>query len=84
MLGNSKLWMGLILGSIAGAVIYHCATSKKVKEMCERMCECISGADGCYLNKAREKVTDAAVKIADTIAEKAEETKEMVHAYTGK
>ncbi len=84
ILGNSKFWVGLMVGSLAGAVIYRCATSKKAKEICGAICASMHNGQCCMLDDAREKAADAAVKIADAVADKAMEAKEKVHAYTGK
>lgn len=84
ILGNSKFWVGLMVGSLAGAVIYHCATSKKAKELRAAICASLHDGQCCLLDEARDKAADAAVKIADALADKAAEAKEKVHAYTGK
>lgn len=84
ILGSSKFWVGMIVGTVAGAIMYRCATSKRAKELCAAISANMEETQGCMLNNAREKAADAAVKIADTIADKAAEAREKVHAYTGK
>lgn len=84
ILGSTKFWVGMIVGTVAGAMMYRCATSKKAKELCAAIRANMQEEQSCMLNNAREKAADAAVKIADTIADKAMEAKEKVHAYTGK
>ena len=84
ILGSSKFWVGMIVGTVAGAIMYRCATSKRAKELCAAIRANMEETQGCMLNDAREKAADAAVKIADTIADKAAEAREKVHAYTGK
>lgn len=84
ILGSSKFWVGMIVGTVAGAVMYRCATSKRAKEICAAVRANMKDEQCCMLNDAREKAADTAVKIADAIADKAMEAKEKVHAYTGK
>ena len=84
ILGSSKFWVGMIVGTVSGAIMYRFATSKRAKELCAAIRANMEETQGCMLNNAREKATDAAVKIADTIADKAAEAREKVHAYTGK
>ena len=74
----------MIVGTVAGAIMYRCATSKRAKELCAAIRANMEETQGCMLNNAREKATDAAVKIAYTIADNAAEAREKVHAYTGK
>ncbi len=84
ILGSSKFWVGMIVGTVAGAMVYHCATSKRAKKLCAAIRANMQAEHECMLDDVREKAAETAVRVADTIADKAMEAKEKVHAYTGK
>ena len=71
--GISKLWMGLGIGAVLGAVVYHCSSSAKLREM---MCH--------VYHKMKHGAEIWADKVADDTchaAQKMEEMKNKVHSY---
>ncbi|MBQ2878407.1 MAG: YtxH domain-containing protein [Bacteroidaceae bacterium] len=83
-LGSSKFWVGMLIGSVAGAMIYRCCQSGKAKEWKEKMCSKMSQmrhkAEE-ILEEGKKKAIDAGVKIADSVAEKAEENRNRAHSF---
>ncbi len=83
-LGSSKFWVGMLVGSAVGAMAYRCCQSGKAKEWKEKMC--------CKMRKMREQAEDAleegkrkasetAEKVADAVAERAEENRNRAHSF---
>lgn len=71
--GNSKLWVGLGIGTILGVAIYHCSSSAKLKEM---MCHVFH-----KMQHGAEKWADKVVEDSCHVAEKVEEVKNKVYSY---
>lgn len=68
-----KFWVGLGLGSVLGAVVYRCSRTSKAKELKQKMC--------CAAQSAVDKASEMGQKVADEVADKAEEAKDKFHAY---
>lgn len=88
---DSKFWLGLGLGSVLGAVVYHFSCSCKGKQLKEKACQAfhkVSEQAGDMLDVAKEKVLDTGTKVVDKVAdqtsyvaEKADNFKNKVHGY---
>lgn len=88
---NSKFWLGLGLGSIIGAVVYHFSCTAKAKQLKDKVSNAfkkVSGESEDYLEDAKDKAlnagTAAADKVADKtfdVAEKADDFRDKVHTF---
>lgn len=88
---NSKFWLGLGIGSVIGAVVYHFSCTAKAKQLKEKVSSTfkkISGDSEDYLEDAKDKAlnagTNAADKVADKtfdVAEKADDFRDKVHTF---
>lgn len=88
---DSKFWLGLGIGSIIGAVVYHFSCSHKGKQLKEKMCHAFNragGEAGELMDDAKDKALDVSAKVADrvadgafNVAEKADDVKNRVHSY---
>jgi len=77
--GKSNLIIGLGVGSVVGALVYHFWCSPKGKKMKEKV------------DTGNDKVLDAGVEVADKvadgtfhIAEKADDVRNKVHTFSDK
>ena len=80
-----KFWVGLGLGSGLGAVVYRCSRTSKAKELKQKMCCAAQSAvdkAGEWMANAKDKASEMGQKVADEVADKAEEAKNKFHAYT--
>lgn len=88
---DSKFWVGLGVGSIIGAVVYHFCCSHKGKQLKEKMYHAFQragGEAGELMDDAKDKAWDVSTKVADrvadgafNVAEKADDVKNRVHSY---
>ena len=88
---RSKFWMGLGLGSIIGAVVYHFSCSSRGKQLKEKVRHAFHKAgDNAeeLVDEAKDKALQTGTKVADKVAdgtfnlaEKADEVKNKVHAF---
>lgn len=70
---GSKFWVGMVVGSVVGAVAYRCSRTEKAKRLKAELCNMLHEMGG----KAAEK----GAKVADVIADKAEQAKEKAHSF---
>lgn len=92
---SSKFGLGLLIGSVLGAMCYRFSCTPKAKEMKMKVCEALhkmgGEAEG-MLDSAKEKAMNAGAKMADKVAdkvadksydvaEKADEIKNKVHTF---
>lgn len=83
-LGSSKFWFGMLLGSVAGAMAYRCCKTEKAKEWKEKMCakmrQMRDKAEDTF-EEGKKKVADAGSRIAETVADKADEARNKAHSF---
>ena len=92
--GKSNLIIGLGVGSVVGALVYHLWCSPKGKKMKEKVNHAFQKVTGDSVNlidTVNDKVLDAGTKVADKVAdgtfyvaEKADDVRDKVHAMVDK
>ena len=88
--GKSNLIIGLGVGSVVGALVYHFWCSPKGKKMKEKVNHAFQKVTGDSVNlidTVNDKVLDAGTKVADGtfyVAEKADDVRDKVHAMVDK
>ena len=92
--GKSNLIIGLGVGSVVGALVYHFWCSPKGKKMKEKVNHAFQKVTGEGINMidtVNDKVLDAGVEVADKgadgtfhIAEKADDVRNKVHIFSDK
>ena len=92
--GKSNLIIGLGVGSVGGALVYHFWCSPKGKKMKEKVNHAFQKVTGEGINMidtVNDKVLDAGVEVADKvadgtfhIAEKADDVRNKVHTFSDK
>lgn len=70
---GTKFWVGMMVGSAVGVLVYRCAQTEKAKQWKADMCK--------KMKEMRGKAADAGEKVADAMADKAQEAKEKVHSF---
>lgn len=88
---NSHFGLGLLVGSVLGAMIYRYSCTPKAKELKMKMCEALHKMGGeaeNMLDTAKEKAKNVGTKVADKvadksydIAEKADDMKDKAHTF---
>lgn len=68
---GTKFWVGMMIGSVAGALAYRCAQTERARQLKAELCAKMREMSG--------KAVDAGVRVADAMVDKAEEAKERVH-----
>lgn len=71
-MGNSNLWIGLGIGSIAGALAYRYSRTQKAKKLKRKLCHALHSAGeqaGELYETAKEKLRNAGNEAAEKIAE---------------
>lgn len=69
---SSKFWVGMMVGSVVGAMAYRCAQSDKAKLWRNEMCK--------KWREMRGMAGDVGAKMAEGIASKAEEAKDKAQS----
>ena len=92
--GKSNFLIGLGVGSVVGALVYHFWCSPKGKKMKEKVNHAFQKVTGDSVNlidTVNDKVLDAGTKVADKVAdgtfyvaEKADDVRDKVHAMVDK
>lgn len=88
---NSKFGLGLLIGSVLGAMCYRFSCTPKAKQMKMKVCEALhhmGGEAGDMMESAKEKAMNVGTKVADKVAdksydvaEKADDMKSKMHTF---
>lgn len=88
---DSNFWIGLGIGSVAGALAYYFSRTEKAKKLEDAICRAIHKANGEakeFINTAEEEALHVGTKVADKMAheaheaaEKADNLKNKVHNF---
>lgn len=73
---DSNFWIGLGIGSVAGALAYHFSRTEKAKRLEDAICRAIHKASGEakeFINTAEEEALHVGTKVADKMAHEAAE-----------
>ncbi len=73
---DSNFWIGLGIGSVAGALAYHFSRTEKAKKLEDAICRAIHKANGEakeFINTAEEEALHVGTKVADKMAHEAHE-----------
>ena len=76
---DSNFWIGLGIGSVAGALAYHFSRTEKAKKLEDAICRAIHKASGEakeFINTAEEEALHVGTKVADKMAHEAHEAAE--------
>lgn len=88
---SSKFWMGLGIGSVIGALVYHLACTPKAKQLKDKVSNALKKVNGeseDALEDVKDKALDAGTKAADKVADKtndvaqkADDMRDKVHVF---
>lgn len=76
---DSNFWIGLGIGSVAGALAYHFSRTEKAKKLEDAICRAIHKASGEakeFINTAEEEALHTGTKVADKMAHEVHEAAE--------
>ena len=76
---DSNFWIGLGIGSVAGALAYHFSRTEKAKRLEDAICRAIHKASGEakeFINTTEEEALHVGTKVADKMAHEAHEASE--------
>lgn len=79
---NSKFWIGLGIGSVAGALVYRFSRTGKGRRLKRKMCHAwhhMGDQAGELFETAKEKVWNVGTEAAEKAADKADELKEKMN-----
>lgn len=84
---DSNFWIGLGIGSIAGALAYHFSRTQKAKRLESLISHAIHKAGSEtkeFINAAEEKAWHVSEKVADKVADEAHEAAEKADSLKNK
>ena len=67
---DSNFWIGLGIGSVAGALAYHFSRTEKAKKLEDAICRAIHKANGEakeFINTAEEEALHVGTKVANSL-----------------
>ncbi len=81
----SKFLIGLGVGAVLGALAYRFSSSAKAKQLrikVDHALHRVSGEAEDFFDTAKEKALKAGTKVADKVAEKADDMRSKVHTLS--
>lgn len=78
----SHFWIGLGVGAVLGAVAYRFSSSARARQLrilVDHALHKVGGEAEEFLDTAKEKALRAGTKVADKVAEKADDVRSKVH-----